>query len=583
MSLEKKIEYLIFILIFVFLFGFSINQFYNQHWTSILDQDPIIIYNSLLISSGLDQEYRDHPGYTTFLILGGLFKFLSFFFESFRIEEIMSSEKIDQNFQKLFYISRLLNTFYIFICSLILFKILKELKVKFWISIFCSILFIIHLSTFELLYLIRSEIVSILFYLLSIYSFLKFIHCNNKIYLIIKGLYIAISLLAKIQVIILIITFLIIIPQIIKYLSYKTESFQLALENYNYNLAKVIISVFLLFFIFYQSFVGLIFLNETNNSFLFLNNNLDFYFFIFFFIFYRVYIYYLDKNEIVNTKIVIFCLSLVIVGFILGVIFVFLLDIFKIIPAHNSIFLRILNPLEFMNTYTVKSKLELVNIFVSIKDFFLIGLNNLSYDFNKYYEHKIFGIKSRLFFRTIYVSILLILIWISIRKIKNQSINNMSFFIFGGILVYYFILNIRETHGYNIYILCIYLILFSLILNQLSKNKSLLFSVILLSFFFIEHFSFSNIHKNSFKLEPRVYDICKNTDPDKWKNTTNYFNNRLFSSPIVMVDNINWWFETYLYNLHANSESFFFRYCDQVNSFNEKEINFYFRNKILIN
>ena len=149
--------------------------------------------------------------------------------------------------------------------------------------------------------------------------------------------------------------------------------------------------------------------------------------------------------------------------------------------------------------------------------------------------------------------------------------------------VYYFILNIRETHGYNIYILCIYLILFSLILNQLSKNKSLLFSVILLSFFFTEHLSFSNIHKNSFKLEPRVYDICKNTDPDKWKNTTNYFNNRLFSSPIVMVDNINWWFETYLYNLHANSESFFFRYCDQVNSFNEKEINFYFRNKILIN
>ena len=137
----------------------------------------------------------------------------------------MSSEKIDQNFQKLFYISRLLNTFYIFICSLILFKILKELKVKFWISIFCSILFIIHLSTFELLYLIRSEIVSILFYLLSIYSFLKFIHCNNKIYLIFSGFFIAFSLLAKIQVIFLIFTFLIIIPQIIKYLSYKTETF----------------------------------------------------------------------------------------------------------------------------------------------------------------------------------------------------------------------------------------------------------------------------------------------------------------------------------------------------------------------
>ena len=39
---------------------------HNQHWTAMLDQDIKIIYNSLLVSSGFEQEYRDHPAYTTF-------------------------------------------------------------------------------------------------------------------------------------------------------------------------------------------------------------------------------------------------------------------------------------------------------------------------------------------------------------------------------------------------------------------------------------------------------------------------------------------------------------------------------------
>ena len=37
--------------------------------TVMLDQDIKMIYNSLLISSGFEQAYRDHPAYTTFLFL----------------------------------------------------------------------------------------------------------------------------------------------------------------------------------------------------------------------------------------------------------------------------------------------------------------------------------------------------------------------------------------------------------------------------------------------------------------------------------------------------------------------------------
>ena len=184
MNFVKKFEVIILSIVFVFLFYYSFNQFYFQHWTSILDQDPIIIYNSLLISSGVEQELRGHPAYTTFLILGGLFKFLSIFFDSFKIESLMLSETIDDDFQILFYIARLLNTFYIFLCTLFIFKILKQFHIKSWISLVASILFIFHLSTFELLYLLRSEIVSVLFFLISIFYFLKSINTNNIYYVI---------------------------------------------------------------------------------------------------------------------------------------------------------------------------------------------------------------------------------------------------------------------------------------------------------------------------------------------------------------------------------------------------------------
>ena len=98
-------NYKIFIFfLFSYLLLLNFYQLSVQHWSSMLDQDIIIIYNSLLISSGIEQEYRDHPAYTTFLLLGGVFKVLSLFFENFTIEEVLSSENIDKNLQTLFWL-----------------------------------------------------------------------------------------------------------------------------------------------------------------------------------------------------------------------------------------------------------------------------------------------------------------------------------------------------------------------------------------------------------------------------------------------------------------------------------------------
>ena len=80
MNFSKDYSKIILIFLFGYFLLFNFYQLSQQHWSSILDQDIVIIYNSLLISSGFEQEYRDHPAYTTFLLLGGVYKFFSIFF-----------------------------------------------------------------------------------------------------------------------------------------------------------------------------------------------------------------------------------------------------------------------------------------------------------------------------------------------------------------------------------------------------------------------------------------------------------------------------------------------------------------------
>ena len=64
------------------------------------------------------------------MILGGIFKFLSLFFDDFKIDKVMSSETIDDSFQILFYIARVLNSLYIFLTAIFFYKVLKQLKIK---------------------------------------------------------------------------------------------------------------------------------------------------------------------------------------------------------------------------------------------------------------------------------------------------------------------------------------------------------------------------------------------------------------------------------------------------------------------
>ena len=70
-------------LLFLILFYTSISFFYayehlNAHWTALIDQEMVLVYNSLLFNSGIEQEFTDHSGYFTFLTTSLYFKILNY-------------------------------------------------------------------------------------------------------------------------------------------------------------------------------------------------------------------------------------------------------------------------------------------------------------------------------------------------------------------------------------------------------------------------------------------------------------------------------------------------------------------------
>ena len=577
-----KDNYKIFIIFLFFYFSLlNLYQLSEQHWSSMLDQDIVIIYNSLLISSGIEQEYRDHPAYTTFFLLGGIFKFLSFFFENFTIEEVLNSGNIDENLQTLFIIGRILNGFYIFFLSYILFKILDELNIKKIISITIISSIIFFQDTYELLFLIRSEALSILLVLISFYYLLKFIKTKNIKYSIISGFCFCLSMLAKIYVIFLFFTFLLSLPFFTNYLNSSKRKLEYK-KNYYY-LSYIFLITFFTGYLYFQFVLGITFLKELNDPRYYITHNIDVFFLFIFVIFYSFFIKYLSIKKIGNHSEIVITISSVLVGFVLCILFVLFLDLINLIPFNKLNLLRLTNPMEYMTDHA-RIFPYYKGILTTIK-YILFGFGGaLDINFNEFkHEPLILFLDQRIFFRTLQVLFFIFLIYFSIKKIKDKKIHYLSISLFIGIFFQYLSINFRETHGYNMYLFPLYIIIAAIILNKLNKKILFIFFSCISVIFISENLVLSDIHKNSFSREPRVYDICQveNIEITKWKNSENYEEKYNKSSYIKLVKLPKVWFITYakkivptfkgedgkLY-LKKSDDKFFKRYCNQIK--NEK-------------
>ena len=122
--LQLKSKYFLFIsFIYLFLVN-GINLFYSD-FTSNLDFDLTVIYNSIQIFSNQYQDYRDHPGYTQFLIFGFVYKFfsLSTLF-NININNFNEINDLYLKIKNIYYLFKCINTLIVFLTFLFFFKIL---------------------------------------------------------------------------------------------------------------------------------------------------------------------------------------------------------------------------------------------------------------------------------------------------------------------------------------------------------------------------------------------------------------------------------------------------------------------------
>ena len=580
MNILKDNSKILIIFLFFYLILLNLFQLSEQHWSSILDQDIIVIYNSLLVSSGIEQELREHPAYTTFFFLGVIFKFLSFFFENFTIQEVLNSDNIDKNLQNFFIIGRILNSVYLFLLTLVLLNILKHLNIKKNLSALLILLILILQDTYELLFLIRSEVLSILMILFFLNFLIKFIKKKKIKHVIISGFFLCLAMLAKIQVIFLFFTFLISLPFLINYINASKQNLYYNKNYYILNIAFLFL--FLASYILTQSIFDITFLSELNDERYYFAQNLDTTLLTLFVIFYSFYINILTKKNLAKPYEIIIIISSILTGLILCVLFIIFLDIINLIPFNKSILTRLTNPLEHMLVFTSAYKPNVgISDGISNIIFGLGGFLDMNFDKNTDIA-TILYLDPRNFFRTLQVLFFILLIYFSIKEIKNKNIHYLSISLFIGIIIQYLSFNLRETHGYNMYLFPLYAIIASIIFGELKKKTIVIPYLILFTVFISENIVLSDIHKNAFSREPRVYEICKyeKIETSKWRNSENYLNNYNNTAFIRLVRDPKLWFYKYTKkfapSINENgkiksleSEDIFFKkYCNQIK--NEK-------------
>ncbi len=510
------------ILIFLLAYCLLLNLFQlsQQHWSSILDQDSVVIYNSLLLSSGYEQEYRGHPGFTTFFIIGIIFKFFSIFYENFSIQGILISNNIEDDLQSLFIIARVINSLFNFLLILVLYKILRKLNLKKNICIISVLLLVFYSSFYEILFLLRSELLSVLIALISFYYLLEFAKNRKKLLPIFySGFFSCFAILAKVQVIFLIIVILFCLPFLFNY--YENKNNKILRKKYYYLINYLFLIFVLIAYLFFQLTI------QFDPRFTF-SKNIDIFALSFLILSYGLFLIVLDKKKITNYREILATISLLIIGFLLCLVFIKFLELIGITKISNEVILRLTNPIYYMSVFThINTD---ANINMIIKDTF-----NSIFNFN---SMNIFFI----------INILLIIASLLFNFIKKNNHLMLCLILLLGIISINLIFNLRSRGYYSIYYVPFIIIVISIIINNFRRATLIIVYFILFLNFTRElvinrNASYESV-VNSFNRPDNIKEICNN---DR-SNTQPYI-----ISPIE-------WFNYWTTQL---DDKFLVKYCEQ--------------------
>lgn len=444
--MKKKIPlniFLFFISTIIIIFSYS--QSLTQNWSSIIDFDLTVIFNSLQVISGYEQDFREHPGFTQFIIYGIFYKFFSFFDSNLviNVDQLLELKNSNDNLQKLFLISRFANSiFYIFILFFFS-RICEILEIKYELILISLIGIVLSNTSISNLLILRADVIAIAFMLAAFYFLLSFVKYEKKIIkLFLSGTLILLGLLAKIQAIIILVP---ILCFVFIFINNELESGEIDLNIIKYfNYYVIFYSFFLIIYLILQYFI---YQHPRFSD----QNYIDVIIFVIFNTLLLFIFFLAGKKNNQIFKIIFSVFILILVGFFFSLIFLFILsylDIFKLSPY---ILLRLTNPFYYLKVYSPISEANIDISFIS--NFFTIILKGIRVE--------IYGL-----------IILFLLFFYSISKDLFQANNKklqykIVFFI--SIMLIILSFNFRYYSLYDLYYLPFYYFLITYCLSDLRK------------------------------------------------------------------------------------------------------------------
>jgi len=469
----KKYNYL-FYLFFLLIFT-SIN-ISNSDFTSNIDFDLIVIFNSIQIYSGQFQDYRDHPGYTQFLIFGFFYKILSVFsFFEIDIYNFGNSSNLYNKINYIYFLFKYINCLAIFFFIIFFNKVLKFFFVDRTTAFVLSFCILLSSSAFYSIMMLRADIFSYLFFLISFYFFLSFIKKPKIFKLIIISFSTILALLSKIQIIIFYFTLLFLIPFFLKYEALNLKQINEIIKKKIpslLNVKKILGSLIFLFLILHIT------LNNLPNSRFAERKYLDLIIFFSIFFINFVYLRLFFKNYIATLS-KIYLLILIFIFLVL--VFLNFISFIGLIKLSPYILLRISNPFYYLSVYGSDHNFSIYTEIVKI-------INNFTFKINYYV------------FATILISTILSFIYEKNHKYKLYS---LLFLICSLSINFIYNFRYQETYGISLLLYLFLSLYFSL--NYINIK----FKYITLLLFFIFFISeYRHISNKLFLQKSNMIQVC---------------------------------------------------------------------------
>ena len=201
-NLRKDLIILFSLFVSIFLIAYMKDVFSSPWWIN-LDMDIIISSNSISLLNNKSQSYFDHPGLTTMLFFSGFLKIQEIFkILNFELENFYDSILFLKNLDLVIFQLRIFNLLSISILLFSFFKIFEYfLKNKFF-SFLLTLSLLINYNFLSLnLFPARTEVLSLLF--LNLIFIISVSYNLNKFNNFLLGIFFALALFAKIQIILI--------------------------------------------------------------------------------------------------------------------------------------------------------------------------------------------------------------------------------------------------------------------------------------------------------------------------------------------------------------------------------------------